>query len=144
MRYVMDGKGPILTAYIGLPAQLRKLRLSSGAVAAMPRAVTALLDTGSSMSVIDIDIMHELRMHAEDMLTVSSLHAPLELPLFNLHLQIPQLHGAYDTEIGTIGARISGSQGIQCLIGRDVLQECVFTYDGIKRSFMLNFSSAAS
>lgn len=87
----------------------------------------AMIDTGASDTCIDYRIAHALKLRQIDQRTIGTVGGPIEVAVFLGELEIPQLgFRRLDRFFAPKIDRINYSM----LIGRSVLREFIFTYDG--------------
>lgn len=87
----------------------------------------AMIDTGASDTCIDYRIAHALKLRQIDQRTIGTVGGPIEVAVFLGVLEIPQLaFKRLDRMFAPKIERINYS----VLIGRSVLKEFLFTYDG--------------
>ena len=105
----------------------------------------ALLDTGASATVIDLTVVAKLRLvptGAVPVHTPSTGGTPAVCEQYDVGLALilgsGQIHMVPALVVPVIAVDLS-SQGIQALIGRDVLREAVFVYNGDAGTFTLAF-----
>ncbi|MCH8164486.1 MAG: retroviral-like aspartic protease family protein [Planctomycetes bacterium] len=106
--------------------------------------VRALIDTGASVTVLDTAIVRKLSLMATG--TIS-----FQTPSTG---ETPHVSNQYDVSIllvSPIAKRATGfdnipvieadlsAQGLQALLGRDILRQCLFVYDGVAGLFSLAF-----
>lgn len=109
---------------------------------ASPTTILAILDTGASGSAIDKDIVNQLSLQYRG---YAEIHTPSTGPNVDYR-------GVYDATV-VIGEGLSpplvatlpliecefASRGFYALIGRDILNRCVLTFDGPAGSFHLSW-----
>lgn len=87
----------------------------------------AMIDTGASDTCIDYRIAHALKLRQIDQRTIGTVGGPIQVAVFLGILEIPQLgFKRMDRMFAPKIERINYS----VLIGRSVLKEFLFTYDG--------------
>ena len=87
----------------------------------------AMIDTGASDTCIDYRIAHALKLRQIDQRTIGTVGGPIQVAVFLGVLEIPQLKfKRLDRLFAPKIERINYS----VLIGRSVLKEFLFTYDG--------------
>ena len=110
-----------------------------------PAMCSALLDTGASTTVIDLTVVVKLGLTPTGTVSVhtpSTGGTPAVCAQYDVGLALilgsGQIHVLPSLVIPVIAVDLS-SQGIQALIGRDVLREGVFIYNGDAGTFTLAF-----
>jgi hypothetical protein len=87
----------------------------------------AMIDTGASDTCIDYRIAHALKLRQIDQRTIGTVGGPIQVAVFLGVLEIPQLRfKRLDRMFAPKIERINYS----VLIGRSVLKEFIFSYDG--------------
>jgi predicted aspartyl protease len=138
----LTSDGPVVEVLIGVtPSQSRSLTVAGQPV---PGPVTArgLIDTGASVTCIDSQLVRTLGLQPSGstllMLPVPSGGAQ-QYQEFEISLIL--LHARLNYSIGTLTvvAAPLTAQGIEVLLGRDVLKSCLLVYDGEAASFTLAF-----
>jgi hypothetical protein len=107
---------------------------SAGQPVPAPVAITAQIDTGASGSAIQQGVAQQLGLQpvgVTPISTPSSTNVPM--PLYAVRLLLPNTI-VYETT--AIEAPMQG-QGIQALIGRDVLSQAVLVYIGYANQFTI-------
>ena len=140
-----DGGGPLLRMVVAV-SDARALALQT-AGKAIPQAqvVTALVDTGASSTCIDPAILQALELTATgscDVHTPSTAGAPAKLEQYDVGLMIRGSDASQSPLIFPVMPVIAtplSPQGIQALIGRDLLAHCVLHYNGSTGLFTLAF-----
>lgn len=107
------------------------------------QVVTALIDTGASISAIDFSIVKALGLTPRG---VTPVHTPSTGPkpvstfLYDVTVFLYDAQTQYlvDRAIPVIGSQLK-VQGFEVLLGRDILQDCFFMYDGRAGQFTLGF-----
>ncbi len=137
--------GPIVAAFIGVSNPKYQALLAAGATAPQPVPIQALVDTGASHTCVDPTILAVLGL-------TPTGTAPVHTPTTG---QTPQQVNQYDVGLLIPGADVGHPplvrnplpvlesaltvQGIQALIGRDVLSDCVMIYNGATGLFTLSY-----
>jgi len=110
----------------------------------VPNAVIAklLIDTGASCTCINPAILEPLGIAptgAINIQTPSTNGKPVSCPQYDVAMMIYHTDNSrFLPTIAVTGADVS-SQGIDGLLGRDVLAHCLFVYDGRAEFFQLAF-----
>lgn len=142
----LSPQGPLLTAYIGA-SQARHAALTSANMP-IPNLVQiqALIDTGASCTCIDPSVLQSLNLSPTGVVTVNTPSTgtqPHVAQQYDVSIAIP---GSLPTHIPLIvnnvpvvAAQLLVAQGFQALIGRDILAQCLFTYNGEMDQFTLAY-----
>lgn len=138
------GGGPIVTAVVAVSEARVKALAAANQTIPPPQTVQALLDTGASGTCIDPTVLQALSLQptgSTQVLTPSSGPSGATKNQYDVGLLIPggtNQPPLIKTTIPVIESDLK-VQGIQALIGRDVLSECVLIYNGRAGFFTLAF-----
>ena len=98
--------------------------------------VQALFDTGAQSTAISKDVADSLKLTPRGTVRVYTSHSSKVVNKYDIALE-------FDSNMHLNTLRVFGvdlqEHSIDCLIGRDVLQLGVFTYDGPNKTFKLSF-----
>jgi hypothetical protein len=125
--------GPLLDVLVGV-SESRQLALvtTSGTIPGRSQA-RFLIDTGASQTVVDIAIIAGLNVRATGVAlvqTASTADTPQPTPEFDISLLIPMRSGARLFNSVPVFGMSLRPQGIDGLLGRDILAQCLLTYSG--------------
>jgi len=99
--------------------------------------VKALFDTGAYSTAISKKVANFLKLIPRGTVNVYTSQSNKIVNEYDIALE-------FDSHLYLNSLRVFGTglheHSIDCLIGRDVLQFCVFTYDGPNKRFKLSFS----
>lgn len=134
-RAVLVANGPVVPVTITIPdigeRSLVELR------SPVPEPVTgfALIDTGADCSCFDQSsaLQAGLPIIGERTITSAS-HTKNELPLYAGKMLLPRLD---DLEVEGVGVNLSGIDGMVAIIGRDLLKNAIFVYNGLDGTYTL-------
>lgn len=131
--------GPIAEVLIAPPHQLVQVLKAKGQPVPQPVKAVAMIDTGASGTVITPAIASALGIQPVGVTNMStpSTTTPVQSRVFNVDLTF-LTNSVNLTGIVAIEAPLGG-QHIQCLIGRDILQNAVLVYIGYINQFTLSF-----
>jgi len=95
----------------------------------------ALIDTGATSTCIDEDVAKQLNLPVVDVVTIASaFHAETNQ---NVYPALIEVVGIAIKALRAIGVPLA-VQGLQVLIGRDLLQHCTLFSNGVTGSFTLS------
>jgi hypothetical protein len=140
--------GPIIDAWIGVSLARRNALTEAGQAVPGPVQARALIDSGASHTCVDPAILKPLSLSPTGS---TKVHSPTtgaiaeDRPTYDISLVI--LHTLYQQGVGplirntmpVICTDLLSGQGIHVLIGRDVLQGCLFVLDGHSGTFSLAY-----
>lgn len=142
----LSPQGPLLLAFIGV-SQARHAALTA-ANQPIPNAVQiqALVDTGASCTCIDPSVLQSLALTPTGIVTMNTPSTgtqPHTTQQYDVSIIIP---GGLPTHIPlvvgnvpVVASQLAAAQGFQGLIGRDILAQCLFTYNGEMDQFTLAY-----
>jgi len=135
--------GPLLQFLVGVSGPRAKALGDASQPVPSPITITGLVDTGASCTSIDSSVLRQLSIP-------STGKTPVHTP--STQASAPHIADLYDISIILVHPLIKRTmtalavtesqlvhQGIQALIGRDILSVCLFTYDGPGQNFCLGF-----
>jgi hypothetical protein len=135
--------GPILEFYVGVSLPRSNALKAAGMDVPQPVLVRGLIDTGASCTSVDPTVLKSLKLsptgtiHVHTPSTVSGKPHLASQYDISVLLHHPKLTWHYHA-IAVIESDLA-HQGIQALIGRDILLNCLFAYDGQAQTFCLAF-----
>jgi len=137
--------GPIVSVQIEVPQALATQLQRSGQ--AVPSAVAglALVDTGASISAVDITVIQHLGVQPVGIATVGTAGGPQQQAIFPARLSFPgtQVPSIEFNEL--LGANLAGQSvpgiggNLIALLGRDLLEHFILIYNGPAGMFSLAF-----
>jgi hypothetical protein len=136
--------GPQLQLYVGVSHPRLQALQQAGLTIPPPTLIRALVDTGASITAIDPTIIKGLGLQptgSMQILTPSTGATPVQVNTFDVGIIIPLATVGQNHVIGALQVIESSLtvQGIQALIGRDVLSNSLLVYDGRANIFSLAF-----
>ena len=136
--------GPVINAGI-VPSKQRQAALKeAGKPVPQPQVVRALIDTGASCSCVDPRHLTALGLSPTGTVqihTPSNDDEPTEHDQYDVGVVIVAGQGDHPLYLDTVPIVASSleKQGIDALIGRDILAGCVLVYNGKAGLFTLAF-----
>lgn len=135
--------GPLLEFICSVSKPRAEALIKAGLPVPNPVTVRGLIDTGASITGIDPAVLKSLG-------AVSTGTVPLHTP--STKSAAPHIANQFDVSIHFVHPMITRTwhavpvveselahQGIQALIGRDILAFCLMTYDGQAGTFCIGF-----
>ena len=127
----LETAGPLIAIHVAPPRPAVKAIKSSLGEVSGPLPITALIDTGASVTVLKTGIAQQLQLSptgVERVSTPTSHNVPCET--FSVIFVFP----GWNRGIVVFEAPLEG-QTIDCLIGRDMLAHGFFVYNGKDNHF---------
>lgn len=128
--------GPIVSIEIGHPRSMVAIYERTGQAIPPQVPCQALIDTGASYTCIDLGIATRLNLIQTGMVQGGTAAGINPHPIYAAALRFKGLGLQEEDPIQLLGVQIAG-QGIQALIGRDLLSRMLLIYDGPKGRFTL-------
>jgi hypothetical protein len=148
MPYLTDavqGRGPVVGLTVGVSAaHERALRAAHLAVPALV-SLSGLIDSGADNTVVDVRQLQGLQLPSPSMAIVGIpaggyLFAPqYEVGLTVLHPSGIRRNHLVIPALAVVDMPLASYLGYHVLIGRDVLRQCFWMYDGQAGAFTLGY-----
>ena len=136
-RQVLEPHGPLLEIYVAVPSSVQEALSGSGGIVHDPISTMALIDTGSSGTLVRRSIVSELGLNP---VGTGQFKTPQSAGMPSLRylvrLMFPAM-GAHK-ELGVDTADLP-DEPFDCIIGRNLLSMGVFVYIGSRKEFTLSF-----
>ena len=135
--------GPLIDVEVGVSTPRRDALQKAGLPIPSNVSIRALIDTGASCTGIDKAVIASLQLVSKGPIPVhtpTSGQAPKTCEQYDIHLRLihPKLSFNFSA-LPVIETDDLSAQGIQGLIGRDVLGNCIFVYNGENGTYSLGF-----
>ena len=134
--------GPLIDLLVSVSSPRRDALTKAGLPVPNPVSLRALIDTGASGTCIDPTIIQQLGMPPSGSTlihTPSTSGAPHPCNQYDVSLIFVHPKITFTFHALPVVETSLASQGIQGLLGRDVLAECLFIYDGASGNYTLAF-----
>lgn len=128
--------GPIVEVGFAIGTAVEDVLKKEGKGIPLPIKITAMIDTGATGTVMNVEIVKQLDLHPIGT-TLISTPSCTNVQCYEYLCRILFPHNVI-VETVVIAAPLMG-QHIQCLIGRDILQHGIFIYTGYINQFSLSF-----
>jgi len=135
--------GPLIQVFIGVSTPRSDALKAAGLP--VPSAVvgTFLIDTGASCTCIDPTLINKLGIPASGscpISTPSTQGTPHQCNLYDVMMFVPNADGGgHFIEAMPVVETSLISQGIEGLIGRDVLDTCLLVYNGVTGHYSISY-----
>ncbi len=134
--------GPLIDLLVGVSRPRAAALRAAGDPVPSNMAIRGLIDTGASNTCVDPEVVTQLGITATGqvpMITPSTGDQPVDADLYDVSLVLA--HSEISYTFGALPVMCSSlrHQGFDVLIGRDVLERCLFVYDGRTQIYTLAF-----
>ena len=134
---LLEAQGPIVPTLLSVPDEAQQALMAAGKPIPEPVSGLALVDTGARFTCVDEAAAVRAGLPIRGTAKMASAsHPEHEVPVFagrivldSININIPN----------AMGVSLSGFPQLVALIGRDMLRNCVFVYDGNAGSTTLAF-----
>jgi hypothetical protein len=135
--------GAIIDVYIGVDWPRQEMLRKHGLSIPPALRVRAQIDTGSGVSAVDPSILSSLDLKPlgkRRVITPSTGHTPHECHEFVVSISLVELSaGQHHRSTAVIESIFLPEEGIQALLGRDLLENCTFFYNGRQKEFTFDY-----
>lgn len=140
----LSDDGPVIGVFVSVTASRRYVATRFKNTVPEPVRVRALIDTGAAYSCFDSSVFRRLNLaptYEVTILTPGTGDVPQQLNQYEVDLEIlsPEQQVIFRFErLAAVEAPLV-AQGIEGLIGRDILSRCLFIFDSAANTFSLAF-----
>jgi hypothetical protein len=137
--------GPLVQVRIGLSRPVQIARQQAGQVTPAPLVVTALLDTGAECTCIEQALVPRLALplHTTGLTNIPALGGVTGSLRYTAGVTLMHPSGKHGQHLVVQALAVTavslGAFGVDAVIGRDVLAQCVLIYDGAAGTFTLTY-----
>ncbi len=141
----IGSRGPIVMALVFVSEARQTALVAAGRAIPAPVSMQALIDTGASCTCVDFQVLAPLALSptgSTPISTPSTGTSPHHMDQYDVGIAIPGADpGSSPLILPTVPivACSLRPQGIDALIGRDVLGRCLLSYNGATGAFTLAF-----
>jgi predicted aspartyl protease len=126
---VLQKDGPRIFNEISAPSYDIEEGLAVGLEFPPPFGITAIIDTGASLTVVNPEVAERCKLRATGFATVASIEKTGKYNQHAAWIKFPKTKLKDFDGIPVVACKIS-QQPYSCLIGRDILRNWLLTYDG--------------
>lgn len=124
----LQAKGPLVQVTLSVSQSIAQALQSAGHDIPEPQSGLGLIDTGASVTCIDLDIAQKMSLPQIDTVQMASAsHANHTSPVYPVNINI---QGSWNVNAGRVIGAALNAQNLIALIGRDVLAHCTMFYNG--------------
>lgn len=134
--------GPLIDVLVGVSSFRKEALEKAGQPVPPSIPMRALIDTGASCTCVDPSIITSLGITPSGSMpihTPSTSGAPKICNQYDIQLVLVHPKLTYTIQALPVIESDLAAQGIQALLGRDVLGHCLFVYDGANGNYTLAF-----
>ena len=132
---VLRRGGPIFPIEVSLPQTLADYLTKQGVPVPPSIKGNALVDSGASISAVDLSVISSLQISPVGVATISTAAGSVQRDLYPARFILPHLVAEFET---VIGADLR-PQGLVALIGREFLSRFLMIYHGNAGRVILAF-----
>ncbi len=127
--------GPIIEAFVSVSKPRRDALAAANQAVPSPVNIRGLLDTGASGTAVDPSVLTALGLSPTGTTLVNTPTTgamPQPADQYDIGFVIPAPNGLplFSQTMPVIACELLAAQGFHALIGRDILSQCVFVYNG--------------
>lgn len=129
-------EGPIVEVSVGVTGDIADGWRNSGIDVPAPVSGRALIDTGATVTCVDEEVANTLDLPVRDVVTMVSATEETEQSVYPIQMDVAGSDLTIDAS-KAVGASLQ-EQGLVALIGRDVLSQTTFHYNGPAGEYTLS------
>jgi len=131
-------KGPIINVVITVPQIVVATKENEGTATPSPISGLGLIDTGCTSTSVDKNVFLNLGINHVSEREVFTANGPIKQRIYPCGLKFPDIFpNTFDVK-GVLACDLSGQEYI-ALIGRDILADSIFIYNGKTGQFSIAF-----
>jgi hypothetical protein len=144
-KQVDPGGKPIISAYVAVSTARRSALTAAGRPVPDHLPILGLIDTGASCTCVDPSVLQRLGIPPTGSSSVNSATTgdyPATADQYDVSLLIPGSQGSPSLvyhAIAVLESKLLDAHGFHALIGRDILANCLLTYDGKSGLFIIAY-----
>jgi len=138
----LSPSGPLLDILVGVSQPRQDALKKAGITVPTPVQARLLVDTGASGTAVDTGILNQLKLTPTGAMTIhtpSTGAAGHQVNQYDVSLLIPHQMLTRQFHALAVGeCSLRTTQGIDGLLGRDILEHCLFIYSGPDKAYILS------
>lgn len=134
--------GPTLQVEVHVPTVLASAIAQQGGAIPAPGVGIGIIDTGATFSAVHKDIVTALGLNPIRTTTVGTAQGQVQQSVYMVRLAVPAMNLDFDASplaAVDLTGQLADGQPVIALIGRDLLRQCVFIYNGPLGVFTLSW-----
>lgn len=135
--------GPVIDIHIGVSTPRREAMELAGITPPVPVTCRLLIDTGASCTCVDTWVISKLAITPSGFTTIhtpsTNANTNHQCNQYDVYLSIPHHELSRLFHATPVVESSFSHQGIDGLLGRDILSNCVFIYNGELGIYTLSF-----
>jgi predicted aspartyl protease len=137
-------EAPIVVMFVAVSGAKAQALTAANQTIPAAQNICALVDTGASHTCVDPMVFTSLGLQptgSTSMLTPSTGATPINADTYDVGIVIPNgtQQGLVIANMPVSASELYQAQGFHALIGRDILERCVLTYNGAMAMFTLAY-----
>lgn len=143
LTFPLSADGPILEVMVSLPGHQLAALLKTGAPFPQPLTLRGLIDSGTDATAINPRVAQQLGLTLRTTASTLTAAGSVIVNLYEVSLTISGPKGAAgpmlvrpNLVVTELAAPLTN---LDVLVGRDILDECLFQLDGPGKQFLLGF-----
>jgi hypothetical protein len=135
--------GAVIDLFVGVDGPRKQLLEKHGLSIPRTVRVRAQIDTGSGVTAIDPGILGSLDLRSVGTKSVITPSTGAKPHICNEYIVgislVDPVEGRHHPTVSVIESVFLQEEGIQALLGRDLLAACTFLYEGQRKEFTFSF-----
>jgi hypothetical protein len=142
LRVPIGGDGPVIDLGVWIDRAEAHAMSAQGATIPPAQTIRALIDTGADISAVHPLVLSQLGVPATGTARIrrpSTSRSYQNVSLFDTRLGFGGASaGVVWVSLSTVGV-VPSTPGVLAIVGRDMLRNCLFLYDGFRAELLLTY-----